>query len=170
MQTKFYSIKLFLIALLLSLGMATKTNAQFAQVDMDPPFNLTKGGVNVPASPGDILQYVIRTTNLTTADLVASKFYNSVPEGTTYVTGSTSLNGWSIPDVNGKMPYIGGGYINSISNTTGRISPGAFAKVSYQLKVTASSGEIRNQAAVDVTSGGVSDIDRSNIVSTPVVP
>ena len=172
MHIKFYSIKLFLIALLLSMGMANRANAQFLQVDMDPPFNVTKGGLNLPASAGDILQYVIRATNTYTENFVASTLYINIPEGTSYVTGSTSLNGYSIPDVNGKMPFVGsGGYVNSISNGNGIISPGTFAKVIYQVKVLASAGKISNQAIADVSIGQVTYKNfYSSTVVTQLVP
>lgn len=169
MQTKFNSVKLFFIALMLSMGMANRANAQL-QVDMDLPVNTTKGGLNLPASQGDILQYVIRTTNTAAANFVNSKFYNNIPAGTSYVTGSTSLNGYSIPDVNGKMPFVGGGYINSTSYGTGIIAPGTFAKVSYQIKVIANAGNISNSASADVTLNGVSYIQSSGTVVTPVAP
>ena len=170
MHIKFYSIKFFLIALLLSMGMANRANAQ-VQVDVDLPFNATKGGLNLPASVGDILVYAIRTTNTSTTDLTSSTFYNNIPAGTAYVTGSTSLNGGSIPDVNGKMPFVGsGGLINSISNGSGIISPGTYAKVIYQVKVIANAGNISNYASCNATSGGVSYIQKSNTVFTPLVP
>jgi uncharacterized repeat protein (TIGR01451 family) len=170
MHIKFHAIKLFLVVLLLSMGMANRANAQ-VQVDMDPPFNATKGGIYLPASPGDILIYIARVTNTAAGNLVASKYYNNIPAGTTYVTGSTSLNGMSIPDVNGSMPFTGwGGYVNSINNTTGVISPGAFAKVSYSVRVIASAGDISNNATADVTLNGVSYIRNSNTVITPTAP
>jgi len=170
MQTKFCSIKLFLIALLLSMGMATRTNAQL-QVNISPVYDSTKGGNDLPASAGDILVYTIYTTNTGTTNFTSCRFYNNIPAGTSYVTGSTSLNDASISDVNGKMPFAGsGGLINSISYGPGILGPGAYAKVQYLVKVIANAGTISNNATCDAINSGVSFIQNSNTVFTPLVP
>lgn len=169
MHFKFYSIKLFLIAFWLSMGMANRANAQ-VQVSISPVFNSTKGAEGVPAAAGDILEYTIFATNTSATDLTRSVLYNNIPAGTVYVTGSTTLNDFTIPDVNGKMPFVGsGGYINSTSNGTGVIGAGTFAKVTYQVKVIANAGKIRNQATCNVTSNSVSNIQSSNAVFTPLL-
>ncbi len=170
MHIKFYSVKLFLIVLLLSMGMVNRANAQL-QINIFPVYNSTTGG-NDLASAGDILVYTFFITNTSNTDITRSAFLNNIPAGTSYVTGSTSLNGFFIPDVNGKMPFVssnGGGLINSISNGQGILGAGSLAKVQYQVKVTANAGKIINYAASVATSGS-GQIRTYSTAFTPLVP
>jgi hypothetical protein len=51
----------------------------------------------------------------------------AIPANTTYVAGSTTLNGAPVSDVAGVMPYVSGGPINSPSAAAGVINPGSTA-------------------------------------------
>ncbi|HEY8893377.1 MAG TPA: T9SS type A sorting domain-containing protein [Niastella sp.] len=169
MHFKFYFVKLFLIVLLLSMGIANKANAQL-QVNILNVYNSTTGAYDSSASAGDILVYSFITTNTSNSNLTGCRFYNNIPAGTSYVTGSTSLNDIPVPDVNGKMPYVGsGGLINPIAWDPGILGAGTFAKVTYQVKVTANAGKISNYATCVATSSGVSVIKNSGILFTPLL-
>jgi uncharacterized repeat protein (TIGR01451 family) len=80
------------------------------------------------AIPGAIVEYTISVQNnglVTTGALLTEV----VPPNTTYVAGSTTLNGVARADVSGTMPFavVGGGTINSPSAVAGVINPGATA-------------------------------------------
>jgi hypothetical protein len=51
----------------------------------------------------------------------------AIPANTTYVAGSTTLNGAPVSDVGGVMPYVSGAAINSPSAAAGVINPGSTA-------------------------------------------
>ena len=50
-----------------------------------------------------------------------------IPANTTYVAGSTTLNGVAVADVSGAMPFITARAINSPSAASGVINPGSTA-------------------------------------------
>ncbi len=64
------------------------------------------------AIPGATVEYTISVQNngLVTSGASLTEI---VPANTTYVAGSTTLNGVARADVAGAMPFVGGGSINS---------------------------------------------------------
>jgi uncharacterized repeat protein (TIGR01451 family) len=78
------------------------------------------------AIPGAIVEYTISVQNNGLVTSGAS-LAEVIPANTTYVTGSTTLNGVARADVVGVMPFVGGGSINSPSAAAGVINPGATA-------------------------------------------
>ena len=78
------------------------------------------------AIPGAVVEYTISVQNngLVTSGAALTEI---VPANTTYVAGSTTLNGVARADVAGAMPFVGGGSINSPSAAAGVINPGATA-------------------------------------------
>jgi len=78
------------------------------------------------AIPGAVVEYTISVQNngLVTS---AASLTEIIPANTTYVTGSTTLNGAARADVAGAMPFVGGGAINSPSAASGVINPGSTA-------------------------------------------
>jgi uncharacterized repeat protein (TIGR01451 family) len=78
------------------------------------------------AIPGAVVEYTISVQNngLVTSGASLTEL---VPANTTYVAGSTTLNGVARADVAGAMPFVGGGSINSPSAAAGVINPGATA-------------------------------------------
>jgi uncharacterized repeat protein (TIGR01451 family) len=73
-----------------------------------------------------VVEYVISVQNngLVTSGASLTEI---VPANTTYVAGSTTLNGAAVADVAGAMPYIGGAAISSPAAAAGVINPGATA-------------------------------------------
>src|SRR5690349_14545501 len=116
MNLKFYPLRAMLFTLLL-FGFKARTQAQVALDFVKTVSNFTTGGDGSSAEVGHILIYTITVRNLTAQNYVASKLYDNVPAGTSYVTGSTTLNGAAVADkTGGVMPYsVSGGYINSPS-------------------------------------------------------
>jgi uncharacterized repeat protein (TIGR01451 family) len=78
------------------------------------------------AIPGAVVQYTITVQNngLVTSGAALTEV---IPANTTYVPGSTTLNGVAVSDNAGAMPFIGGAAINSPSAATGVITPGSTA-------------------------------------------
>lgn len=78
------------------------------------------------AIPGAVVQYTITVQNngLVTSGAALTEI---VPANTTYVAGSTTLNGVARADVAGTMPYVSGGSINSPAAAAGVINPGSTA-------------------------------------------
>jgi uncharacterized repeat protein (TIGR01451 family) len=78
------------------------------------------------AIPGAVVEYTISVQNngLVTSGASLTEI---VPANTTYVAGSTTVNGLARADVAGAMPFVGGGSINSPSAAAGVINPGATA-------------------------------------------
>ena len=61
---------------------------------------VAKGTGNTGANPqvGDTLEYKILVRNSGTLNAVATKFYDAIPTGTTYVAGSTAMNFAAVSD------------------------------------------------------------------------
>ncbi|HEU5134362.1 MAG TPA: hypothetical protein VFU13_04385 [Steroidobacteraceae bacterium] len=78
------------------------------------------------AIPGATVEYTITVQNngLVTSGAALTE---AIPANTTYVAGSTTLNGAAVADVAGTMPYVSGGAINSPAAGAGVINPGATA-------------------------------------------
>jgi len=81
---------------------------------------------NYKAIPGAVMEYTISVQNNGIVTSGAS-LTEIIPANTTYVAGSTTLNGAARADVAGAMPFVGGGSINSPSAAAGVINPGSTA-------------------------------------------
>lgn len=69
---------------------------------------------------GDTLRYTVVIRNVGDEPSVNTRFFDNVPGNTTYVPGSTTLNGVSVPDLGGSSPLTqpGGLLIQSDDNAT----------------------------------------------------
>ncbi len=87
-------------------------------------FEFDKNSLDVNGAPlvaGDILRYTIEIRNvgdpansaIGLMHAVNAVFRDQVPAHTTYVTGSTRLNGITVPDVAGVPPFVSGMPVNS---------------------------------------------------------
>lgn len=106
--------------------------------------NVTQSGSfalsNVTAQPGDILEYRLTATATSgNGDATGNVLTDEVPEFTTYISGSTTLNGSSIADGSGaSLPLSsanGGLTINSPSGAAGVIAEGESAVVLFRVTV-----------------------------------
>jgi uncharacterized repeat protein (TIGR01451 family) len=111
--------------------------------------------------PGDKLRYTITVKNIGGADAVNSMLRDVIPTNTTYVAGSTTLNGSSIADVGGVSPIVAGMLINSPANATPGLMPADassstanVATITFDVTVTlnvAGGTAISNQGFVSAT-------------------
>jgi uncharacterized repeat protein (TIGR01451 family) len=67
---------------------------------------------------GETLRYTITVKNIGNADAVDVVLRDAVPVNTTYVAGSTTLNGTPVPDSAGLSPLVSGMLINSPADPT----------------------------------------------------
>lgn len=84
----------------------------------------------VSAKPGDVVTYRINYKNAGTRDLTNVTFRDTLPEGVTLIPGTTKLINNANPDGIILEDVIGQNGIN-----TGTYAPGAFATITYQVKV-----------------------------------
>jgi len=172
MHSKLYSIKFFLLFLLLSTGAVNVVSGQLQLVKSMS--NYTTGGDGSTASKDDILEYSMTATNLSAASIINATLFDNIPAGTSYVTGSTTVNGVSVADVNGKMPFVtAGGLINSPSYGPGILTPGATATIVYHVRVTANAGTVSTAATLRATDstgivGAQSNSLVTNVIADPL--
>jgi len=165
MNFKFYPLRALLLSLLL-FGFKARMQAQDILFTKRVE-NVTAASDGSTANNGDELVYFIEITNLTAQNYVASKLYDNVPAGVSYIANSTKLNNAAFADVNGKMPFSGSGsYVRSPGFGIGILAPGQMASVEFHVKVTANGGSIFNNATIDATQNGVSTIQATNTVVT----
>src|SRR5204862_638380 len=72
---------------------------------------------------GDTMRYTITVKNISNAEAVNVVLRGAVPANTTYVAGSTTLNGAAVADVTGISPLVNGMRINSPANATPGLMP-----------------------------------------------
>ncbi len=170
MYKQFYFVRCFFISLLLSIGISNAVNAQTLTVSR---INQSTGADGATAVTGDIMLYTITVTNSTSDYIIETSLYGSLPAGTIYVTGSTTVNGIAVADVNGKMPFAGsGGLINSPSAAGGILAPNLSATVKFMAKVTTNGGNITGgYATLQGTHPGTTNtIFLNTAIESTVVP
>jgi len=115
--------------------------------------------------PGDTLRYTITVKNIGTGDGVNVILRDAIPVNTTYVAGSTTLNGGAVADVAGASGLVTGLPINSPANATPGLmpadastNPANVATITFNVVVNANVAEgtvISNQGFVSTT--GIAD-------------
>jgi len=99
-------------------------------------FNTAAG---VTAASGDVLEYYIAVTVPAGGTaLSGAKVVDDIPAFTTYVAGSTTLNGVAVADVGGTTPLAtanGGLPVNSANGLAGQVVAGNSASVTFQVTV-----------------------------------
>jgi uncharacterized repeat protein (TIGR01451 family) len=88
-----------------------------------PSFRVQKISTDITGDPnvllaGETLRYTITVVNIGTEDAVNVVLRDAVPVNTTYVAGSTTLNGAPVPDVAGLSPLVNGMLIHPPSDPT----------------------------------------------------
>lgn len=75
---------------------------------------------------GDTIEYRIEVSNTGNINAAGVSLYDGIPASTNYIPGSTRVNGITIPDVSGAMPFSlpGGRLINSTGEQPGIVKPG----------------------------------------------
>lgn len=105
-------------------------------------------------APGAVLTYTITAPNTGAVASSGTTLRDLIPANTTYVAGSTRLNGAVVADVAGTMPYVSGGLINSPGAASGVINNGASAVVQFQVTVSSAAAQITNTATIDADGNG----------------
>lgn len=139
-----------------TLGNATNTATVETPGDANPANNTatlvtavtdtitaTKGAALVDANndgaanPGEAINYSINITNVSSITTTNTVFTDPIPAGTTYVPGTTTLNGVAVPDAAGnQMPFAGNGsQINNVGSPTGVLAPSTSAAVAFQVTI-----------------------------------
>ncbi|MBO3134894.1 DUF11 domain-containing protein, partial [Dermatophilus congolensis] len=111
---------------------------------------------NPAVKPGDTITYEIEARNLGGMAAVDVRLQESIPAGTTYLPGSTTLNGTKIADTNGTMPYTNTREIHANNTTRAGIIP-AFSTATIRFTVTVNNTSpqttnITNQATLTSTT------------------
>ena len=103
--------------------------------------NVTLGGAfattGVTARPGDVLEYRITASTVPGEDVTGAVLTDQIPQYSSYVEDSTSLNGtaFGTPD-SGVFPFAGGGAaISSSGGAAGQILDGENAVVLFRVTV-----------------------------------
>src|SRR5204862_206068 len=103
---------------------------------------------------------------------------------TTYVAGSTTLNGLPVADVGGVMPFVGGQPINTPGDPAGQLNDGETATIIFRVTINnpvpAGVTQVSNQGTVsatnhpavptdDPTVGGSSDPTITPVTAAPLL-
>ncbi len=151
----------------------------------EPDLIVTKRDADLTGDPdvlavGDTIEYTIEVENVGTESLVNSVLTDAVPGNTTYVPGSTTLNGVPVPDAgSGSDPRSqleDGLTINDPGSAAGTLTAqsGNAATVTFRVTVDPDLLEgtvISNQAVVTAegTGSGVVPTEPSDDPDTPIV-
>jgi len=110
---------------------------------------------------GDTLRYTITVKNISNADALNAVLRDAVPANTTYVAGSTTLNGAKVADVAGVSPLVNDMPINSPTDLTpgsmpadASSNPANVATITFDVVVNANAvggTVISNQGFVSAT-------------------
>ncbi len=118
--------------------------------------------------PGTTLTYTIALANDGTAASVGSNLLDAIPANTSYVPASTTLNGATLTDVAGAMPFTAAASVNSPGQTSGVLAVGQTATVQFKVVINnAASGTITNTATGDIDGTGLAAASSAS-VQTPV--
>jgi len=110
------------------------------------------------AGEGDVLTYTLTIANIGSGDSpdgVVARL--PVPTGTTYVAGSTKLNGSAVADASGTMPFVSAREVGSPGEPTGVIAAGDSAVIVFQVRIA-------NNASGTVSQTGFYDGDGTGTV------
>lgn len=120
---------------------------------------------------GQQLSYTITVPNTGQVGSSGTTLLDAIPVGTTYVSNSTTLNGMSVVDQSGAMPFSTANLINSSGQLAGVIASNAAATI--QFKVTVNNNPpsvITNTAFIDADGPGIAQAIPASAVNTPLTP
>lgn len=120
-----------------------------------PRLVVTKTAAPSPVLENGVVTYTIQVKNIGDLAATGATLKDLIPAGTSYVAGSTRLNGVTVPDVNGTGAFVGTREVHGTRTTTaGMIPKGDTATVTFQVKVAAGQTKVCNQGEVNFTTLG----------------
>ncbi len=103
---------------------------------------------------GQTATYTISIPNTGLLDTSGTTLADPIPSGTTYVAGSTKLNGVAVADgVGGTMPFATAALVRSAGKPAGVVAVGASATVQFSVVATGG-GTVNNVATIDPDGTG----------------
>ena len=147
-------------------GTVTTTTATTGTVRLTPTKTASPSG---KVLPGGTVTYTISIPNTGSADSSGTTLQDPIPTGTTYVLNSTRLNGASVADAGGVMPFASPRLVNSPGGASGVVRIGETATVSFQVTIDATPPLIiTNSAIVDPDGSGPAPSTTVSITNPPV--
>jgi uncharacterized repeat protein (TIGR01451 family) len=147
-------------------GASTASVGSVGAVRLQPTIAANPSGT---ALPNSTVTYTISIPNSGTVDSSGTTLVDPIPVGTSYVPGSTTMNGVVLADVGGAMPFAAARLVNSSGGVAGQIKIGATAMISYQVTINPSPPpSITNIATIDQDGTGPAPAITALITSTPV--
>jgi len=127
---------------------------------------------------GDIVEYKITVTNIGNINAAGVYMYDYIPPATTYITGTTKMNGIAVADVGGIMPFAktgspNGKLVNTLGQEPGILlpTPANAAVVTFRVK-TEPNKQVCNQSKISLLDADgnvmfVNSSDPTNVGQTP---
>lgn len=149
----------------------TTSNQTATLIDSAPQFVVTKtsaetAGDTTVLLAGDVLRYTITVQNIGTSNAVNVSLRDAIPANTTYVPGTTRLNGVLVADQAGLSPLQNGMLIKAPEDTTlgemAAVPSGTatnIATITFDVRINTSAIEgtyISNQGFVTAVGAGTS--------------
>ena len=120
-----------------------------------------------PVLPHDQLLYTARIRNTGDANTRGLTFANPTPAGTSYVRGSTTLNGAAVTDLAGAMPFARAEMVHSFGADPGTVEAGEEAVVTFRVEVAYDRlAPIVDIAEIDADGAGPAPTQRHEVTST----
>jgi uncharacterized repeat protein (TIGR01451 family) len=146
---------------------ANNTSSDVTPITAVPILKAQKSVVNLEGHvtvAGDRLEYTIVIQNTGNTAATGTALMDAIPANTTYLPGSTKLNGASIADLGSTMPYASGGQVDSPGEPSGQINAGESATIVFRVKIDdplpAGVTQISNQGIVSAT--GIASLSTNN--------
>ena len=132
-----------------------------------PELVVTKSDLDVNENvleSGDVIRYTITVLNMSGEPTTDAMVQDAIPANTTYVAGTTRVNGSLVADVGGDSALVTGVAVQSPGEAAGVLTVGNAAVVRFDVQVNADVGAgsaIINQAVVSAEgegSGPIADV------------
>ncbi len=123
-------------------------------------------------APGQVMTYTISVPNSGSGNTANTTLADAIPAGTTYVAGSTTMNGVAVADVAGAMPFATAAPMNSPGRPAGQINGGETATIVFRVTLNSSpgAGPIVNTASVDPDGPGAAVAQTAQASSAVLLP
>lgn len=131
-------------------GSVTTSPVTTSAARLEPTKTVSPTG---PLIGGQTANYTISVPNTGLVNTTGTTLADPIPAGTVYVPGSTKLNGITIADISGAMPFATAALINSAGQSSGVIAVGATATIQFSVAATGG-GTINNVATIDPDGAG----------------